>query len=73
MKCIAHRGWSSKAPENTLAAFQLALQEPPMYAVELDVHLSKDSIPVVIHDHSLERTTNGSGLVKDSTYDEKLV
>jgi glycerophosphoryl diester phosphodiesterase len=68
MNCIAHRGWSSKAPENTVAAFRLALQEPQMYAVELDVHLSKDGIPVVIHDHSLERTTNGSGLVKESTF-----
>src|SRR5699024_8116448 len=61
--CIAHRGWSSRAPENTIAAFILALNESKISAIELDVHLSKDGVPVVIHDHTLERTTNGKGTV----------
>ncbi|AGX03062.1 probable glycerophosphodiester phosphodiesterase [Bacillus sp. NRRL B-14911] len=65
--CVAHRGWSGKAPENTAAAFRLALEHPMISAIELDVHLSRDGIPVVIHDHTLERTTNGSGNVKDHT------
>ncbi|KHF38591.1 glycerophosphodiester phosphodiesterase family protein [Halalkalibacter okhensis] len=70
MKCIAHRGWSSKAPENTLAAFRLAMEETWIYGVELDVHLTKDGVPVVIHDHTLERTTNGNGFIKESMYEE---
>ena len=59
---IAHRGASADAPENTLAAFTLALQQGAQ-AIELDVHLSADHVPVVIHDERLERTTNGKGLV----------
>lgn len=66
-KCVAHRGWSGKAPENTMAAFQLAMNEPEITAIELDVHLSKDGVPIVIHDHTLERTTNGHGRVIDRT------
>lgn len=69
-KCVAHRGWSGKAPENTMAAFTLALEEPEIYAIELDVHLSKDGIPIVIHDHSLERTSDGTGLVMERTAEE---
>ncbi|MBU9711291.1 glycerophosphodiester phosphodiesterase [Evansella tamaricis] len=66
----AHRGWSSKAPENTLAAFQLALDTSEIESIEFDVQLTKDGIPVVIHDFTLERTTNGKGLVKEITYEE---
>ena len=56
----AHRGHSAAAPENTLAAFRsaLALQAE---AIELDVHLSKDGHLVVMHDDTLDRTTNGRG------------
>ncbi|MDN7245150.1 glycerophosphodiester phosphodiesterase family protein [Planococcus shenhongbingii] len=64
---IAHRGWSGKAPENTLSAIQLALEEPKIDSIEIDVHLTKDGVPVVIHDHKVDRTTNGSGYVKDMT------
>lgn len=67
---VAHRGWSGRAPENTMAAFELALTEPRIHFIELDVHLSKDGVPVVIHDHTLERTTNGIGRVLDYTYAE---
>ncbi|MDR7420059.1 MAG: glycerophosphodiester phosphodiesterase family protein [Armatimonadota bacterium] len=63
---IAHRGVSGEAPENTLAAYRKALAIG-VDGVELDVHLSADGIPVVIHDPRLERTTTGRGLVKDHT------
>ncbi|MBB6636095.1 glycerophosphodiester phosphodiesterase [Cohnella thailandensis] len=65
--CVAHRGWSGNAPENTLAAFRIAVSEASVHTIEMDVHLSKDGIPVVIHDAKLKRTTNGKGLVRDYT------
>src|SRR5690625_6609337 len=66
---IAHRGASGNAPENTLAAFQLAVEEGAD-GIELDVHLSKDGELVVIHDDTLDRTTNGTGRVQDKDLDE---
>ncbi len=66
---IAHRGASAHAPENTLAAFRLAA-ELGADMVELDVQLSADGVPVVIHDPTLDRTTNGTGLVRDWTLAE---
>lgn len=65
---IAHRGDSAKAPENTLAAFRLAY-EHHADGIELDVMLSADQQLVVIHDDTLNRTTNGSGSVRQTTYD----
>jgi glycerophosphoryl diester phosphodiesterase len=59
---IAHRGASADAPENTIAAFELALEQG-CDGLELDVHLSADEHPVVIHDFTLERTTDGAGPV----------
>jgi glycerophosphoryl diester phosphodiesterase len=67
---VAHRGWSGRAPENTLAAFRLALDDPRIDWVELDVQLSKDGVPVVIHDFTLKRTTGRTGRVKDYTWRE---
>ena len=65
-RIIAHRGYSLKYPENTLAAFQAAVEAgAPM--VELDVMLSRDRKPVVIHDATLARTTDGHGAVNDFT------
>jgi glycerophosphoryl diester phosphodiesterase len=61
---IAHRGASGHAPENTLAAFQLAMDHQAD-GIELDVMLSKDQQIVVIHDDTVDRTTNGSGRVKE--------
>jgi len=58
MSIIAHRGNSSEAPENTLSAFQEALNVGSDY-IEFDVHLTKDGIPVVIHDETIGRTTDG--------------
>jgi len=66
---IAHRGASADAPENTIAAFELALEQEAD-GIELDVHLSADEHPVVIHDFTLERTTDGAGPVSDHTVRE---
>lgn len=68
---FAHRGASISAPENTLSAFELAVKLGAR-AIELDAMLSSDSIPVVIHDHTLERTTNGRGFVSDFTFADLL-
>ncbi len=65
-KIIAHRGASMYAPENTMASFQLAL-EVGADGIELDVHLSKNGVPVVIHDYDVKRTTNGTGYVNELT------
>ncbi|MDO3379217.1 glycerophosphodiester phosphodiesterase [Geoalkalibacter halelectricus] len=61
----AHRGASACAPENTLAAFRLA-EAQGADGIELDVHISRDGVPMVIHDETLERTTNGRGRVADT-------
>lgn len=66
---IAHRGASHEAPENTLSAIKRAL-ELPVQAIEIDVHLSKDLIPVVIHDETLLRTTGSPLKVADLTLKE---
>ncbi len=66
---IAHRGFSGEAPENTLAAFQKAI-EIGSDMLELDIHLSKDHEAVVIHDGNVERTTNGQGQVSGFTLEE---
>jgi glycerophosphoryl diester phosphodiesterase len=65
----AHRGASAEFPENTLAAFRRAL-ELGADGIELDVHLSKDGYPVVIHDETVDRTTNGTGAVAEMTLEE---
>lgn len=59
---FGHRGASKYAPENTIAAFELALHQGAE-AFELDTMLSADGIPVVIHDRTVDRTTDGSGKV----------
>ncbi|OQY24862.1 MAG: hypothetical protein B6I35_00570 [Anaerolineaceae bacterium 4572_32.2] len=61
---IAHRGASSVAPANTLAAFEKAV-ELGADGIEFDVHLSADGAPVVIHNFTVDETTNGSGRVAD--------
>jgi glycerophosphoryl diester phosphodiesterase len=64
-----HRGNPAQHPENTLASFRSAI-EGGVDMIECDVHLSADGHAVVIHDHTLERTTNGSGLVREKTLEE---
>jgi glycerophosphoryl diester phosphodiesterase len=63
---IGHRGASADAPENTLAAFALAIEQGAD-GIELDVQLSADGWPVIIHDDSVDRTSNGSGRVAEMT------
>ena len=68
-KLIGHRGVKNLKPENTLesirTAFDLGLE-----CVEIDVKVSKDNIPLLLHDDTLDRTTNGSGLVCNFTFDQ---
>jgi glycerophosphoryl diester phosphodiesterase len=64
-----HRGAAAEYPENTLPGFRRAL-ELGIEGIELDVHLSKDGVPVVIHDETVDRTTNGKGAVADLTVAE---
>lgn len=68
-KIFAHRGASGYAPENTLEAFELAIKQKAD-GIELDVQLSKDGIPVVFHDETLNRVTDGKGYLKDYTLEE---
>ncbi|BAS26028.1 glycerophosphodiester phosphodiesterase [Limnochorda pilosa] len=63
---LAHRGASLEAPENTLAAFRLALEQGAD-GWELDVHRSRDGHLVVCHDERVDRTTDGSGLIREMT------
>lgn len=78
---LGHRGASAHAPENTVAAFRAAdaakptgFPNPAGFAgadgVELDVHLTADGVPVVIHNGSVDATTDGHGLVRDMTLHE---
>jgi glycerophosphoryl diester phosphodiesterase len=66
---VAHRGASHYAPENTFAAYELAVEQKAE-AIELDVHLTADGQLAVIHDETLERTTSGSGSVATMTMDQ---
>lgn len=68
-KIFAHRGFSGKYPENTMLAFEKAV-EIGVDGIELDVHLTKDNEIVIIHDEDIKRTCDGEGLVKDMTLEE---
>jgi len=65
----AHRGGAGLAPENTLAAFRKAI-ELDVDAIEMDLHVTRDGQVVVMHDETLDRTTNGRGRVQDLTLEE---
>lgn len=69
---IAHRGFSGKYPENTNIAFVKALTEGYCDGIEVDVHMTKDNKLVIIHDDKLDRTTTGTGFIKDYTLEEVL-
>ena len=69
MRVFAHRGYSGKYPENTMLAFREA-EKVGTDGIELDVQLSRDGQIVIIHDETLNRTTNGKGYVKDYTLAE---
>ena len=66
---IAHRGASKDYPENTLLAFEKAIEQGVDF-LEMDLHLTQDREIVVIHDETLDRTTNGQGFVWDKTLAE---
>lgn len=68
-KIWAHRGASGSAPENTLPAFELAIEQGAD-GIEFDVQLTRDDHVVVIHDETLERTTDGHGWVADHSLDD---
>ena len=65
----AHRGWSEKYPENTMAAFQAAI-DIGVDQLETDVRVTRDGELVLIHDATVDRTTNGTGKVNDKTFGE---
>lgn len=65
----AHRGWCAKYPENTMAAFKAAI-ELGVDQIETDVRVTKDGELVLMHDNTVDRTTNGSGMVIDMTLAE---
>lgn len=67
----AHRGASKAAPENTMPAFEAAIESGADY-IELDVQLTSDGELVVFHDEDIKRTTNGTGILCDKTYNELI-
>ena len=68
-RIIGHRGAAGYAPENTIESIHTAA-DMGIEWVELDVKLTKDQMPIIFHDDTLERTTNGSGLVAETNYEE---
>lgn len=66
---IGHRGSAGNRPENTLASFETALAQGAQI-LESDIHLSRDGVPILLHDPSLERTTNGRGQASESSWAE---
>ena len=69
---FAHRGFSGKYPENSPLAFRKAVEETEADGIESDVHITKDGKLVIFHDATVERTSNGTGYIKDMTYEELL-
>lgn len=67
---VAHRGGSKIVPENTLEGFRDAVTRWDADMLEMDVHVTRDGVPVVIHDPTVDRTTDGTGAVADLTLDE---
>ncbi|MGU9560568.1 glycerophosphodiester phosphodiesterase family protein, partial [Lactiplantibacillus pentosus] len=63
---VAHRGASGHAPEHTLLAYKLGQKMKGDY-IEIDLQMTKDGHLVAMHDETLDRTTNGTGFVKDYT------
>lgn len=70
-RIIGHRGAAKHAPENTLAGIRAAAAQGVLW-VEVDVKLTKDRVPVLMHDETVDRTTDGKGRVQDMTYDRLL-
>lgn len=70
MKIWAHRGCSQNYPENTMTAFRKAIELENLIGIELDIQLSKDGVMMVFHDERIDRTTNGTGFLRDYTCEE---
>ena len=68
IKSINHRGYNSVAPENTISAFMLS-KKMGFSFIETDIHFTSDDVPVCIHDGNVDRFSNGTGAVKDMTFD----
>lgn len=68
-KIFGHRGYPAKFPENSLAGFRYVVAHQ-IDGVEFDVHLTKDQIPVIMHDETINRTTDGTGRIVDYTLAE---
>ncbi|WP_178195958.1 glycerophosphodiester phosphodiesterase family protein [Ligilactobacillus sp. Marseille-Q7487] len=68
-KIFGHRGYPAKFAENSLEGFKYVLDNG-IDGIEFDVHLTKDNIPVIMHDEKIDRTTDGSGLINDYTLAE---
>lgn len=68
-KIIGHRGCAGYAPENTLEGIHTAADMGVEW-VELDVKITKDDVPILFHDESLDRTTNGTGPIAERTYED---
>lgn len=66
---FAHRGYPVKFPENSLEGFKYAIQHGAD-GLEFDVHLTKDNVPVIMHDEKIDRTTDGKGRIRDYTYQQ---
>jgi glycerophosphoryl diester phosphodiesterase len=66
---VGHRGAPRQAPENTLLSFRRAIDIGVDW-IEFDLRLTKDDVVVVIHDEKVDRTTNGTGMVRDMTFEE---
>lgn len=66
---IAHRGANKRAPQNTLPAFQKAI-EMGTDGFETDVHLSKDGVPVICHNYTIDETSNGTGKIEEMTLEQ---
>lgn len=69
VKGVAHKGLSSAAPENTLPAYKLA-KKAGFFYVEADVSFTSDDVPVLLHDNTIDRTSNGTGNVSNFTFDQ---
>ena len=69
---IGHRGAKAHAPENTIASFEKAI-EMGVDMIELDIQISKDFIPMVIHDDTVDRTTTATGKVSEFTCVHKKI
>lgn len=69
LHAVNHRGYNRVAPENTLSAYKLSKKAGFQY-VECDVSLTADHVPVLLHDDSIDRTSNGCGNIEELTYDQ---